>query len=172
MDRQSQEIVPGYRIRHACAEDMDRVGQIARQAWVRIHESSIKILGEELHEVLSPDWERRKESSVCGHWERYPEWFRVVASVEAGEVAAFVTFSIDETLSMGRITNNGVAPEAQGNGIGSAMYSFVLDLFRDAGLKYAMVGTGLDEGHAPARRAYEKVGFNIAQEKVNYYLYL
>ena len=172
MDRQNQEIVPGYRIRYARAEDMGRVGQIARQAWVRIHESSIKNLGEELHDVLSPDWARRKESPVCGHWERHPDWFRVVESTETGEVSAFVTFSIDETLSMGRITNNGVAPEAQGNGIGSAMYSFVLDLFREAGLKYAMVGTGLDEGHAPARRAYEKAGFNIAQEKVNYYLYL
>ncbi len=172
MDGQNQEIVPGYCIRHARAADMARVGQIAREAWVRIHEHAIKNLGEELHEVLSPDWARRKESAVCGHWEQHPEWFHVVESVESREVVAFVTFSIDEALSMGRITNNGVAPEAQGSGIGSAMYAFVLDRFREAGLKYAMVGTGLDEGHAPARRAYEKAGFNIAREKVDYYMYL
>ena len=165
-------IAPGYRVRRATEGDMDRVGEIARQAWVRIHDSFEKILGEELHGVLCADWEENKEAQVRGHWERHPEWFRVVEAVESGAVVAFVTFRMDETESMGTIGNNGVAPELAGKGIGTAMYQYVLDLFRQAGLKYACVGTGLDEGHAPARRAYEKAGFNIAQEKVTYYKYL
>jgi len=48
----------------------------------------------------------------------------------------------------------------------------VLNLFRQEGLKYAMVGTGMDEGHAPARRAYEKAGFDIPRTDVTYYKYL
>ncbi|MBT4097360.1 MAG: GNAT family N-acetyltransferase, partial [Gemmatimonadetes bacterium] len=31
------------------------------------------------------------------------------------------------------------------------------------------VGTGLDDAHAPARRAYERAGFDIAQQDVTYY---
>jgi hypothetical protein len=30
---------------------------------------------------------------------------------------------------------------------------------REAGMTHATVGTGLNEGHAPARRMYEKAGF-------------
>jgi hypothetical protein len=40
----------------------------------------------------------------------------------------------------------------------SALNLFALDKMKAAGVKLAVVGTG-DEGHAPARRAYEKVGY-------------
>jgi hypothetical protein len=30
---------------------------------------------------------------------------------------------------------------------------------REAGMKLAVVGTGGDPGHAPARRSYEKAGY-------------
>ena len=70
---------------------MDRVGQIARQAWVRIHESSTKILGEELHGVLCANWEENKEAQVRDHWERHPDWFRVVEAVETGAVVGYVS---------------------------------------------------------------------------------
>ena len=73
---------------------------------------------------------------------------------------------------MGVIGNNAVAPEGQGRGIGTAMYQFVLDLFREKGLRFACVGTGLDEGHAAARRAYEKAGFDRRRESIMYYKYL
>ena len=165
-------IAPGYRIRRATERDMDRVGRIARQAWVRIHESAVKILGEELHGVLCANWEADKEAQVCGHWERHPDWFRVVEAVETGEAVAFITFRIDQERAMGTIGNNGVAPQLAGKGIGTAMYGYVLDLFRQAGLSYASVSTGMDEGHAPARRAYEKAGFDIVREHVTYYKYL
>ena len=158
-----------YRIRRAVEGDMERVGEIARQAWVRIHESFRRMIGEEMHGVLGAGWEERKEAQVRGHWERHPDWFRVVASVETGAVVAFISFRVDEEKSMGTIGNNGVAPEAQGQGIGTMMYTCVFDLFRQQGLKYACVGTGLDEGHAPARRAYEKAGFNICVPDVRYY---
>ena len=96
----------------------------------------------------------------------------MVEATETGEAVAFITFRLDAKRMMGNIGNNAVAPEAQGKGIGSMMYSRVLDLFREAGMKYASVGTGMDEGHASARRAYEKAGFDIAKPQVTYYKYL
>lgn len=161
-----------YRIRYANESELDRVGEIARQAWGRIHESYQKIIGQEMHRDICANWETDKETQVRRHWENHPDWFRVVESVETGQVVGFITFRIDSGKSMGIIGNNAVAPEAQGNGIGTMMYNHALDIFREHGLKYASVTTGLDEGHASARRAYEKAGFDIARSDVTYYKYL
>ncbi len=43
-----------------------------------------------------------------------------------------------------------------------------LETFREAGMEYACVGTGLNEGHAPARHVYEKCGFEPLIEYVMY----
>jgi len=45
----------------------------------------------------------------------------------------------------------------------------VFERFRQEGMRYAKVTTGLDEAHARARRAYERAGFNVRQEDVTYY---
>ncbi|MCZ6680440.1 MAG: GNAT family N-acetyltransferase [Candidatus Poribacteria bacterium] len=161
-----------YHIRPATDSDLDRVANIARQAWGRIHQSYRQIIGDEMHRDLCADWEAEKEGQVRRHWQQHPDWFRVVECAETREVVGFITFRVDAAKSMGTIGNNAVAPEAQGNGIGTMMYNYVLDLFRKHGLKYACVTTGLDEGHASARRAYEKVGFDIARPDVTYYKYL
>ncbi len=84
-------------------------------------------------------------------------------------VVAFVTFAIDAEKSVGTIRNNAVGMDHQGRGIATAMYQYVLGLFRGAGLKYALVTSGLDPGHAPARKAYEKAVFNLRREDVTYY---
>jgi len=159
----------GYGVREAVADDMDRVGQIARRAWAPIHDSFSRMMGTELHSVVFADWENQKEAQVRRHWERYPEWFRVVESEGTGEVVGFISFRIDREKLLGTIGNNAVAPEAQGQGIGPVMYAAVLDVFRREGCRFATVGTGLDEGHARARRAYEKAGFDIAVPQVAYY---
>ena len=161
-----------YHIRRADESELDRVGEIARQAWQRIHESYQKIIGKEMHCDICANWEADKETQVRRHWENHPDWFRVVESIETRQVVGFITFRVDSAKSMGIIGNNAVAPEAQGNGIGTIMYNYVLEVFRERGLKYASVTTGLDEGHASARRAYEKAGFDITRSDVTYYKYL
>jgi hypothetical protein len=52
------------------------------------------------------------------------------------------------------------------------MYSFVLNYMREAGMKSAVVTTGGDEAHAPARRAYEKAGFSGAVPSFEYHIKL
>jgi ribosomal protein S18 acetylase RimI-like enzyme len=70
------------------------------------------------------------------------------------------------------IENNGVLPEYAGNGLGKFMYRHVLQYFRKQGLKYAMVETGLDDPHIPARKAYEGVGFDKKIPNIWYFQYL
>ncbi|NJL46898.1 MAG: GNAT family N-acetyltransferase [Leptolyngbyaceae cyanobacterium SM2_5_2] len=43
--------------------------------------------------------------------------------------------------------------------MGTALIEFALEWIKQAGMSVAMIGTGGDPGHAPARRTYEKLGF-------------
>jgi GNAT superfamily N-acetyltransferase len=72
-----------------------------------------------------------------------------------------------ETAS-GQIEMLAVDPDHQRQGIADALIAFALDQMRMAGVRLAVVGTGGDPGHAPARRAYEKAGFT-ALPLVRYY---
>ena len=49
----------------------------------------------------------------------------------------------------------------QSRGIGSALTGFALDRLKEAGMKVAVVETGGDPGHAPARHVYEKAGYTL-----------
>jgi hypothetical protein len=49
------------------------------------------------------------------------------------------------------------------------MYRHVLDHFREQGLRFAHVDTGLDDAHIPARRAYEAAGFDRQVPTVDYW---
>jgi GNAT superfamily N-acetyltransferase len=54
-----------------------------------------------------------------------------------------------------------VDPDEQDRGIGTALTEFATAWLRDAGMRVAMVETGGDPGHAPARRVYEKAGYAL-----------
>lgn len=165
---EARELREGYIIREAAPADVEAACEIAKQAWERIDDSFSKIMGQQMHDDLSPNWKARKADQIRSHFEKNPVWMWVVEHASDG-IVAFLTFRIDRDRSLGTIGNNAVDPRAQGTGIGSEMYRVVLDMFRREGLKYAEVQTGLDEGHAPARRAYEKAGFDIRREDVTYY---
>jgi ribosomal protein S18 acetylase RimI-like enzyme len=61
-----------------------------------------------------------------------------------------------------------VHPEYQNRGIGTQLNTFVLQKMKESGMKMAVVSTGGDESHAPARRSYEKAGYT-ALLLVKYY---
>ena len=75
---------------------------------------------------------------------------------------------LEHTRKFGNITNNALDPHCGEKGVGQEMYQAVLERFRAEGMKAATVQTGLDEAHAPARRAYERAGFHLRNEQVMY----
>ena len=115
-------------------------------------------------------WQDWKGAQVDRFFAEHPEWVHL--GEIAGEIVAVVTFRLDEQRKVGTIGNNGVDPRYQGKGIGTEMYRYVLGLFRAAGMRYAEVETGLDDAAAPARRAYEKVGFQPLNTSVHYFMEL
>lgn len=84
-------------------------------------------------------------------------------------MVGFCSIAFDQNTKVGEVDLNTVHPAHQGEGIGAAMFNHALKLMREAGMEAATVGTGGDDSHAPARRAYEKAGFGPAIPNVYMY---
>jgi ribosomal protein S18 acetylase RimI-like enzyme len=161
----------GALLRHARDDDWPRVDEIAILCYGPIHESYVAMLGEECYQTVRHDpeltWQQRKVGQIHRLYREHPEW--VWVTERQGTVIGFVTFSLVPEKSMGRIQNNGVHPEHCGQGWATFMYRNVLQHFRSQGLRFAFLDTGLDPAHAPARRAYEAVGFDRQVPVVEYW---
>ncbi|HJN17247.1 MAG TPA: GNAT family N-acetyltransferase [Armatimonadota bacterium] len=141
-------------IRPAVADDMPRLQEIVTQIW-----------------AIGSDWELEEKYGSVGDesWDRWlvPKvmsrlWDEIAATLVTevdGEIAGFISHALNSARRVGSIHFNGVAPEFRGNGIGTRQVEHVLGLMREAGMEIAAVGTGMNDGHAPARRVYEKAGF-------------
>jgi ribosomal protein S18 acetylase RimI-like enzyme len=151
--------------------DLPAIGDVVLRAWTPYFDYLRERMGPELFAVVrGEDWAERKTQEIGKLCEEWPAWC-LVAEVE-GKIAGFVTYVIWEGRHTGEISNNAVDPDYQGQGLATALYQRVLDLFREQGLRWARVHTGLDPTHAPARTAYEKVGFTQRVTMVDYYMEL
>ena len=120
------------------------------------------MLGEDLYDAVQADpgqtWEQRKAAQNRRLFAEHPEQLWVLD--EAGEVFGYVSFWLVQDRNYGHLDNNAVDALRAGQGWATFMLRHVLDRFRELGLRYAHVDTGLDDAHIPARRAYEAVGFD------------
>ena len=155
-------------IREVKAEDVRRAAEIAVAAWTPIYELRRQTMGEKLFAALHRDWKKRKAGQIVAACS--PKSGRIVRVAERnGHVVGFITFTVDKETGVGEIGNNAVDPQSQGMGIGGKMYQVALDEMRKHGIRFVQVSTGGDQSHAPARRAYERAGFNIQLPSVTYY---
>ncbi len=150
-------------------EPRDRawIMETADKAWRPINESYRKAYGDELFAVLVPHPDTRKGVELRGFCDAHPDF--VYLCEEDGKRVGFLTIDFDLERRIGIIGNNAVDPGCGLKGIGQQMYRFALERFRAEGMSWANVDTGLDEGHAPARRAYERAGFDISISSIRYY---
>lgn len=158
-------------IREFRRTDLGAILDIAVAAWQPVFESSRNIVGEELFETVYSDPDARKRKQVtlaCSDDTPTLVW---VAELD-GEIAGFITVIMNHDSLVAEIGNNAVSPDHQHQGIGTTMYDFVLAQMRDAGMNAAVVTTGGDDAHAPARRAYEKAGFWGPVPSVEYHIKL
>ncbi|MCY1080217.1 GNAT family N-acetyltransferase [Archangium lansingense] len=148
--------------------DLPAMQEIRRLAFEPVFQSFRDIVGEEIGKRAFADADAEQSQlleTLCGTGSVH----QVFVATVGDEVVGFVTYSLDEKKQIGEIGLNAMHPEHARQGIGAAMYEFVLERMKSAGMKVATVGTGGDPSHAPARRAYEKVGFGPAIPSV--YLY-
>ena len=155
-------------VRPGTLDDMPAACEIAVLAWQPIFVEFRKRLGDDLYQQLYHDWETSKRNQVRQAFE-YPQ-ARVLVTEADGQVVAFCTYYLsDPAHGVGEIGNNAVHPDFQGRGLARRQYERVFEALKVEGMTVVRVTTGLDEAHAPARRAYERVGFEKSLPQVAYY---
>jgi ribosomal protein S18 acetylase RimI-like enzyme len=154
-------------IRPYLEEDIEAIVELSLLAWEPVFTAWQQILGPTLYPLaIYPDWRKSQKQEVekyCRN-EKFNTW---VALVE-GKVVGFVVYELNDESKTGEVHMLAVHPENQNQGIGTELNFFALQKLREGGMKLAVVGTGGDEGHAPARRSYEKAGYT-ALPIVRYY---
>ena len=133
---------------------MPRLQEIVQQVWAIGSDFTL----EELYGSVGDEgWDRWLVPKVMSRlWD---EIGSILVTETDGEIAGFISYAIDRARGVGSVHYNAVDPRFRGRGIGGMQLDRVLDIFREEGMEIACVGTGLNEGHAPARRMYEKAGF-------------
>lgn len=147
-----------YEIRLFQSGDLPRMHEIRNAAFAPVFKSFRDIVGAEIAPIALASAEEEQGQfldTICAADSGHEVY---VVENDAG-IVAFVSLVINQNSKMGEVDLNAVDPEHQGHGIATTMYSFALDRMREEGMIVAIVGTGGDPSHAPARRAYEKTGF-------------
>ena len=92
----------------------------------------------------------------------------VVQVDDSDKVIGFASWIIHRSRNIGEVTANGIHPGYTGKGLGSRQLQYVLERLRESGVDLIEVSTGLNDGHIPARKMYEKAGFKPLFSTVHY----
>ncbi len=136
---------------------LDSVIGLSLRAWEPVFGSIERAMDPEVFREQHPDWrvsQRDAIVSVCAD-KNVPVW----VATEGSQTIGFVALKVHREDRMGEIYMIAVDPDFQRGGIATALTERSLAWFKQAGLTTAMVETGGDPGHAPARRTYESAGF-------------
>jgi ribosomal protein S18 acetylase RimI-like enzyme len=152
-------------IRPYTPADPDALVELTLRAFEPVFASFARILGPAIFPIEYPDW-RKTQADLVVEMSRNDKLHLAVAEVD-GQVAGFIAYEFHEN-ETGEVYFLAVHPDYQNQGVGTELNLFALERLKEGGAKLAVVGTGGDESHAPARRSYEKVGYT-ALPLVRYY---
>lgn len=152
----------GQVLREYVTADEQDVVDLSLRAWAPVFASLEDVLGLEINRRLhGEDWRPYQAASVRATLSA-PGAESWVAETD-GEVTGFVVARVlDETRGLGEIEMLAVDPSHQGTGLGTRLTELATEWLRQQGMRVAMIGTGGDPGHAPARRTYEKANYTVA----------
>ena len=154
-------------IRPFLDKDLDAIVQLSLLAWEPVFISFKQILGPKIYPIIYPDWRKSQREGVETTCKDKEKVNVLVAEID-GKVAGFLAYEFHKEDETGEVLLLAVHPECQNLGIGTELNIIALQKMKAAGMKMAVVGTGGDEAHAPARRSYEKAGYT-ALPLVRYY---
>jgi GNAT superfamily N-acetyltransferase len=146
-------------IREAVAADHEAIVALSLRAWAPVFTSVNAVLGDELATRLhGEDWREHQTRAVRDTLAGQGNHGWVTEA--DGRITGFAVASIaDLDRRVGEIAMLAVDPDAQGHGIGRALTDHATAWLREAGMRVAVIGTGGDPGHAPARAVYEQAGY-------------
>lgn len=147
-------------IREYRHSDEEAVVELSLRAWEPVFASMEQVLGHEIFLRLHGDWRRFQAKAVRDTLANNAMhvW---VAEIGRSVVAFVAATLLEPERLLGEIRMLAVDPDAQNRGVGTALTEFATAWLRSSGMRVAMVGTGGDVGHAPARRVYEKANYTV-----------
>ena len=139
--------------------DLDAIVELSLRAWEPVFESLRTVLGEAIFARLhEPDWRTVQAEAVrssCTSEER-----DVFVAVADEKPVGFATVALNAFHEgMGVVDMIAVDPAFQRRGIATQLMNRSADHMRERGMDIAVVETGGDPGHAPARAMYEGSGY-------------
>jgi GNAT superfamily N-acetyltransferase len=148
-------------IRPYRAADRDEVVALSLRAWAPVFPSIKDAMGADIYDLHYPaGWESAQREDVVHVCES--EAIRVWVAGAAPIIAGFVAAQLhDAECGMGEIYMLAVDPSYQRQGIATDLIDVAMRWLTDSGMTTAMIETGGDPGHAPARAAYEAAGFSL-----------
>ena len=149
-----------FLIRAYAPSDLPTLHAIRSAAFAPVFASFRSIVGPEIA-ALGLATAEQEQADLLDAIARPDSGHAIAVAETGGELTGFVSWKPDIAPGIGEITLNAVHPDHAGKGIGTALYEHALAALKSAGMQLATVGTGGDPSHAPARRAYEKVGFSV-----------
>ncbi|HWT24743.1 MAG TPA: GNAT family N-acetyltransferase [Solirubrobacteraceae bacterium] len=144
-------------IRSLEAGDLDAVVALSLRAWAPVFASLEAALGSEVYGRMFPDWRTAQAAAVRATCTEHDAWVAVAGDRPVGFVA--VGLVDEDAARAGEIHMIAVDPAHQGAGAGAALMERALAHIEAQGVALAVVATGGDAGHAPARALYERLGF-------------
>jgi ribosomal protein S18 acetylase RimI-like enzyme len=152
-------VTAGIEIRPYDEGDLDAIVDLSLRAWEPIFGSLREVLGEAIFARLHrPDWRAVQAEAVrstCTNDER-----SVFVAAAEGRAVGFVAVALDAFHEgMGVVDIVAVDPAYQRRGIAGQLMDRAVEHMRAEGMDIAVVETGGDAGHGPARDLYESLGY-------------
>lgn len=138
---------------------LDAVVRLSLRAWEPVFASIENSMDRDVYLEMHPNWretQREAVTSVCNDGDAH-----VWVAIEDGTVAGFAALKLHASDRLGEIYMIAVDPDFHRRGIATALTQHAFVEFKKAGMSVAMVETGGDPGHEPARRTYESTGFRL-----------
>jgi GNAT superfamily N-acetyltransferase len=144
------------RIRAFVDSDLTDVVELSLLAWESAFGSMERVLGPRIFHLIWPDWKKSQAEGIAGACRATDKYHTLVAELD-GRAVGFIAYELKgET---GEVVLLAVHPDSQKRGIATELNQAALDAMKAVGVKMAIAETGGEDGHAPARRAYEKAGY-------------
>ncbi|SHN47480.1 GNAT family N-acetyltransferase [Cryptosporangium aurantiacum] len=156
------------RIRPLADHDIDAVVEFSLRAWEPVFASFRSVLGPTVFARTWPDWRSAQAEAVAEACRSPHAWVADLDGAPVGFVTLVFHGPGPSEPNAGELEMVAVDPAQQRRGIGAALVEFGVERLREAGVPLAIIATGGDPGHAPARRVYERAGF-IGFPQMRYY---
>ncbi len=146
-------------IRPLTESDVDAVVAFSLDAWAPVFASFEQVMGSRVYRLVYPDWRTAQAAAVADvcRTDGIDVW---VADVDGGPVGfVAVRWTEEDAPPVGEVEMIAVAPSHQRVGIASRLLDRAVAEVSARGVPLAVIATGGDDGHAPARALYERHGF-------------